>query len=84
MGIALCRADDSRISSRGQPRARRRRLPQGQPEARAAYRYGYNGGRDQFGRKVANSGASTSPTAPSGMPLGWLTTTGWPSPSWPA
>jgi hypothetical protein len=32
-----------------------RDLRQGQPEARAAYRYGYNGGRDQFGRKVANS-----------------------------
>ena len=30
-------------------------LPQGQPEARAAYRYGYNSGRDQFGRRVANS-----------------------------
>jgi hypothetical protein len=30
-------------------------LPRGRPEARAAYRFGYNGGRDQFGRKVANS-----------------------------
>jgi hypothetical protein len=30
-------------------------LPQGRPEARAAYRFGYNRGRDQFGRKIANS-----------------------------
>ena len=29
-------------------------LRRGQPEASAAYRYGYNGGRDQFGRRVAN------------------------------
>jgi hypothetical protein len=29
-------------------------LPQGRPEAQAAYENGYNGGRDQFGRKVAN------------------------------
>ena len=29
-------------------------LPQGKPEAQAAYANGYNGGRDQFGRKVAN------------------------------
>ncbi|BCJ57830.1 hypothetical protein Jiend_12520 [Micromonospora endophytica] len=29
-------------------------LPQGRPEAQAAYQYGYNGGRDQFGRVVLN------------------------------
>jgi hypothetical protein len=29
-------------------------LPQGKPEAQAAYQSGYNGGKDQFGRKVAN------------------------------
>lgn len=29
-------------------------LPQGKPAAQAAYQDGYNGGRDQFGRKVAN------------------------------
>jgi hypothetical protein len=29
-------------------------LPQGTPQAQAAYETGYNGGRDQFGRKVAN------------------------------
>jgi hypothetical protein len=29
-------------------------LPQGRPEAQAAYENGYNGGRDQFGRTVAN------------------------------
>ncbi|NJP31704.1 hypothetical protein [Micromonospora thermarum] len=29
-------------------------LPQGRPQAQAAYQYGYNGGRDQFGRTVLN------------------------------
>ncbi|TDD27648.1 hypothetical protein E1218_09665 [Kribbella turkmenica] len=29
-------------------------LPQGRPEAQAAYQDGYNGGKDQFGRTVAN------------------------------
>ncbi|MGM1064341.1 hypothetical protein [Saccharothrix sp. Mg75] len=29
-------------------------LPQGKPEAQAAYENGYNGGKDQFGRVVAN------------------------------
>ncbi|HEX5754510.1 MAG TPA: hypothetical protein VFZ09_50465 [Archangium sp.] len=29
-------------------------LPQGKPEAQAAYQDGYNGGLDQFGRRVAN------------------------------
>ncbi|MEH0931742.1 hypothetical protein [Micromonospora sp. CPCC 205558] len=29
-------------------------LPQGRPEAQAAYQSGYNGGRDQFGRIVLN------------------------------
>ncbi|WP_148309846.1 hypothetical protein [Kutzneria albida] len=29
-------------------------LAQGRPEAQAAYQNGYNGGKDQFGRKVAN------------------------------
>ncbi|MCL2731971.1 MAG: SH3 domain-containing protein [Actinomycetia bacterium] len=29
-------------------------LPQGTPEAQAAYQNGYNGGHDQFGRAVAN------------------------------
>ncbi|GAA2371541.1 hypothetical protein [Dactylosporangium salmoneum] len=29
-------------------------LPQGRPEAQAAYQDGYNGGKDQFGRAVAN------------------------------
>ncbi len=29
-------------------------LPQGLPEAQAAYQDGYNGGRDQFGRQVLN------------------------------
>ncbi|WBB72200.1 hypothetical protein O7602_21095 [Micromonospora sp. WMMD1128] len=31
-----------------------RNLPQGLPEAQAAYQNGYNGGRDQFGRTVRN------------------------------
>ncbi|WP_116041723.1 hypothetical protein [Amycolatopsis palatopharyngis] len=29
-------------------------LPQGKPQAQAAYQDGYNGGKDQFGRRVAN------------------------------
>ncbi|GAA3575646.1 hypothetical protein [Kribbella ginsengisoli] len=29
-------------------------LPQGKPESQAAYQNGYNGGKDQFGRTVAN------------------------------
>jgi hypothetical protein len=29
-------------------------LPQGIPEAQAAYQNGYNGGRDQYGRQVTN------------------------------
>jgi hypothetical protein len=29
-------------------------LPQGRPASQAAYQDGYNGGKDQFGRKVAN------------------------------
>lgn len=29
-------------------------LPQGEPEAQAAYQSGYNGGRDEFGRTVSN------------------------------
>jgi hypothetical protein len=29
-------------------------LPQGTPQAQAAYRTGYNGGNDQFGRKLVN------------------------------
>jgi hypothetical protein len=29
-------------------------LPQGKPQSQAAYQDGYNGGKDQFGRKVAN------------------------------
>ncbi|MEV6287076.1 hypothetical protein [Kribbella sp. NPDC051770] len=29
-------------------------LPQGRPESQAAYQNGYNGGKDQFGRTVAN------------------------------
>ncbi|ADB29462.1 hypothetical protein Kfla_0338 [Kribbella flavida DSM 17836] len=29
-------------------------LPQGRPQAQAAYQTGYNGGKDQFGRTVAN------------------------------
>ncbi|MBX6769839.1 MAG: hypothetical protein IRY90_22240, partial [Actinomadura rubrobrunea] len=29
-------------------------LPQGKPEAQAAYQDGYNGGKDEFGRTVAN------------------------------
>jgi len=29
-------------------------LPQGKPASQAAYQDGYNGGKDQFGRKVAN------------------------------
>jgi hypothetical protein len=36
-------------------------LPQGKPEAQAAYVDGYNGGKDEFGRKVAN---------PAGVDLG--------------
>jgi hypothetical protein len=36
-------------------------LPQGRPQAQAAYQDGYNGGRDGFGRKVAN---------PAGIDLG--------------
>ncbi len=35
-------------------RERFRDLPQGTPEAQAAYLNGYNGGRDEFGRRVAN------------------------------
>ncbi|KAA2264821.1 hypothetical protein F0L68_07005 [Solihabitans fulvus] len=31
-----------------------RDLPQGRPEAQAAYQNGYNGGHDQFGRHVSN------------------------------
>ena len=35
-------------------RQRWRNLPQGMPEAQAAYRKGYNKGKDQYGRKVSN------------------------------
>jgi hypothetical protein len=38
-----------------------RDLPQGLPQAQAAYYYGYNGGRDQYDRQVAN---------PAGIDLG--------------
>jgi hypothetical protein len=31
-----------------------RDLPRGKPESQAAYQNGYNGGRDQFGRRVTN------------------------------
>ena len=40
-----------------EPRSTRRcgpTSPQGKPEAQAAYENGYNGGHDEFGRKVAN------------------------------
>ncbi len=30
------------------------KVPKGEPESQAAYQSGYNGGRDQFGRKVLN------------------------------
>jgi hypothetical protein len=36
------------------PRARWGDLPRGLPEAQAAYQNGYNGGKDQYGRVVAN------------------------------
>jgi hypothetical protein len=38
-----------------------RDLPRGRPQAQAAYQSGHNGGRDQFGRRVAN---------PAGIDLG--------------
>lgn len=38
----------------GSARQEWRDLPQGTPQAQAAFRTGYNGGNDQFGRKVAN------------------------------
>jgi hypothetical protein len=41
-------------------------LPQGKPEAQAAYETGYNGGRDQFGRKLPTLRGSTWRTARSG------------------
>jgi hypothetical protein len=34
-----------------------RDLPQGKPASQAAYQDGYNGGKDQFGRRVANPAA---------------------------
>jgi hypothetical protein len=46
------------------PRSQRQQwadLPQGVPAAQAAYRDGYNGGKDQYGRRVAN---------PAGIDLG--------------
>jgi hypothetical protein len=46
------------------PPARRQEwkdLPQGTPQAQAAFRTGYNGGKDQYGRKVVN---------PAGIDLG--------------
>ncbi len=62
------------------PRVRQnwKNLPRGRPEAQAAYLHGYHGGKDQFGRKVAN---------PAGIDLAdgmfWdglrLTTNGWVS-----
>ncbi|MFP5019691.1 hypothetical protein [Pseudonocardia phyllosphaerae] len=45
----------------GRTRERFADLPQGMPQASAAYRDGHNGGRDQFGRKPAN---------PAGIDLG--------------
>ena len=41
----------------GHVRQEWRNLPQGRPQSQAAYQDGYNGGRDQFGRRVGNPAA---------------------------
>ncbi|GAA2598179.1 MULTISPECIES: hypothetical protein [Streptomyces] len=54
-------------------------LPQGLPEAQAAYEDGYNGGRDEFGRQVANpAGIDLADGTFSNVGLsdnGWVTVT---------
>jgi hypothetical protein len=71
-----------------------RDLPQGTPEAQAAYQNGYNGGRDQFGRQVANPAGIdlADGTFWDGLGMtnnGWVNVTylwtngGNPNPTWP-
>jgi hypothetical protein len=69
-------------------------LPQGKPEAQAAYQDDYNGGRDQYGRAVGNpAGVDLADgTFWDGLGMtdnGWIQVTyqwtgaGTPAPSWP-
>jgi hypothetical protein len=52
------------------------KLPIGEPEAEAAYQSGYNGGRDQFGRKVVNPAGIDLADGTIRQGLG-LTSSGW-------
>jgi peptidoglycan hydrolase-like protein with peptidoglycan-binding domain len=69
-------------------------LPQGRPEAQAAYQDGFNGGKDQYGRTVGNPAGIdlADGTFWDGLGLqdnGWVEVTyqwtgaGTPAPSWP-
>ena len=51
--------DDNYWNPKSGPRPRRKfaDLAQGMPESQAAYQKGYNGGKDQYGRKVTNPSA---------------------------
>lgn len=55
------------------PRRLFKDLPLGKPEAQAAFYNGYNGGKDQFGRKVTNpAGIDLTPYVASQLGLGYL------------
>ncbi|MEX1337468.1 hypothetical protein AB1399_02720 [Hydrogenibacillus schlegelii] len=55
------------------PRRLFKDLPLGKPEAQAAFYEGYNGGKDQFGRKVTNpAGIDLTPYVASQLGLGYL------------
>ncbi|MBT9260247.1 MAG: hypothetical protein KM310_10950 [Clostridiales bacterium] len=57
-------------------------LPLGKPEAQAAFYEGYNGGEDQFGRKVTNpAGIDLTPYVASQLGLGYRTPREDPPPS---
>ena len=56
-------------------------LPQGRPEAQAAYQSGYNGGRDQFGRTVLNPAGIDLADGTFWDGLRLTTTPGWTSPT---
>jgi len=71
--------DDNYWNTAGGARPRRlfAGLATGLPEAQAAYFDGYNGGKDQFGRTVANpAGIDLSPQAGVQLGLGYLVS-GW-------
>lgn len=68
--------DDNYWNPVGHPERPRRLftdLPQGMPEAQAAYYDNYNGGRDQYGRMVLNpAGADATPEVAADLGLAYL------------